>query len=116
MDYKIGSKMNRKNLIFNAMYILKEKCDWSKPLVKKYSIRIQACANINAIYRDILLNIVRNSQQDNQHYEKIYKSLQKSVIKINYKEIDADKVKERMEYLHNFIPKKYHDNIIHYFT
>ena len=116
MDYKLSSKVSRKNLIFNAMYIIKEQCRWNMPLVKKYSVRIQACANINSIYRDILLNIVRNSQYDSQHYEILYKELKKSIIKINHKELDAEKVKERMEYLHNFVPKKYHDNIIHYFT
>lgn len=116
LDYKAGSKTSRKNLIFNAMYIIKEKCDWNKPLVKKYSVRIQACANINSIYRDILLNIIRNSQNDSQHYELIYKTLKDSVIKINKKLLDSEKTKERMEYLHNFVPKKYHDNIIHYFT
>ena len=49
MDYKLSSKVSRKNLIFNAMYIIKEQCRWNMPLVKKYSVRIQACANINSI-------------------------------------------------------------------
>lgn len=49
--YSNSTRVNKQYIIYHAFMLLKYEINWRTPLIKKYEYRVQACCNINQLYR-----------------------------------------------------------------
>lgn len=49
--HRIKNIINRDYLIFCAFLMIKSDVDWKTPLIEKYEYRVQACCNVNQLYK-----------------------------------------------------------------
>lgn len=53
LNFSTSTRKKKSVHIYHAVKLLKESLDWRVPLIEKYHIRVQVCANINQLYKMI---------------------------------------------------------------
>lgn len=103
--YKIVTKSKRKDIIFCAIIFLKKNIDWSIPIFRSYSLRIQTIGNINQMYNYIGRKL--NNMELNKYNDIKNKSLNdNNKIKQEHQQyMDKLKIKRKLKYI-NYIPLK----------
>jgi len=91
-NFKESKISNLKYIYFMIFYVIKNNINWNIPLISKYSIYIQCCANINYLYLDIsnkILNKLDNFDKElyiKKFYEtknKMMQNAHKQIKKVN---------------------------------
>lgn len=83
--YSSSTRIKKQYLIFFAFLMLKENIQWNISIIDKYEYRIQACCNINQLYRlkkkeELAIENIDTSDEEYQEEEKIeYQKLNDTV-------------------------------------
>ena len=87
-NFKPNKVSSLKYIYFMIFYIIKNDIQWNVPLINKYSIYVQCCANINYIYYNISSNILNKLDKfDRELYIQKYYETKENMIKTNSKEV-----------------------------
>lgn len=118
-NFKESKINNLKYIFFIVFYILKQNINWNIPLINKYDIYIQCCANINQLYMKLSNNIlIKLDKDDKNSYIKQFYEIKNKMINIVSKEIGKKNEENNNINLNKIIngnPLKqtYDDNDIH---
>jgi hypothetical protein len=88
IHFKPAKVSSLKYIYFIIFSIIKNDINWNQPLIHKYSIYIQCCANINQIYSTISQNILNKLDSfDRELYVQKFYEAKEKMIKNNSKEV-----------------------------
>ena len=112
--YKIGFNSTTRKVkiahIYHSVYMLKNSVNWNIPLIKEYHLRVQACGNINQLYKSVAVDSKTGVNEGNagkllEIREKCKGKIGKKKQKLKEKEKEERLLDEKTKYLRH-IPKK----------
>lgn len=128
--YTTASIHKKQYILYHTLLLLKDSVNWKIPLINRYEYRIQACCNINQLYKLKKMYEIKDKQED---YETIHEKVinnHKPEIKIKtekepkkpfkIKEKDDEqarleaKMMQKLEYFNNVVPYKPKNVPIHH--
>lgn len=103
-NYSTTTRKAKMVHIYHIVKMMKENVNWNIPLVHEYSIRVQICANINLLYREIALGSETEVSQEklvmlDERREQCRKGLSKQDKKMRNLEREAKIMEEKTKYL-----------------
>lgn len=115
IKYKSSSRSNKQYILYHALSLLKEDINWNTQLIVRYKYRVQACCNINQLYKLKTYEVVNNKEVD--IYEEINKATKMEIniktprktkvpkinVKKNEKEKNDEKIMEKLGHFHKLV-------------
>lgn len=103
-NYSTSTRKAKMVHIYHVVKMLKEHVNWNIPLIHEYSIRVQICANINLLYREIALGSGTEVDQGklvmlDERREQCRKGLSKHAKKIRNLQREEKIMEEKTKYL-----------------